>query len=153
ANGVNAATTDAETIRQWWRQLPEANIGFATGKRSGIFVVDVDGIDAESELRKLEARFGTLPKSVEVITPRPGRHIYFKMPATDIRNSPGKIAAGVDVRGSGGYVLLPPSRPGRRYEWSVDSANTIADAPAWLLQIIAAPANGNGKSTPPSEWR
>src|SRR5262249_13435052 len=155
ANGVKAATTDAETIRQWWRQLPEANIGIATGTPSGIFVLDVDGIDAEGELRKLEDRHGALPPTVEVITAR-GRHIYFKMPDAPIRNSAGKLGPGLDIRATGGYVLAPPSihPSGRRYEWSVDCASAIADAPAWLLQIIAAPANGNGKgTTPPSEWR
>ena len=154
ANGLKAATTDAETIRQWWRQLPEANIGIATGTPSGIFVVDVDGVDAESELRKLEAQHGALPASVEAIRAR-GRHIYFRMPATDVRNSTGKIAAGVDVRGTGGFVIAPPSihPSGRRYTWSVDSASAIAEAPAWLLAKIAS-SNGNGKSiTPPSEWR
>jgi hypothetical protein len=153
ANGVNAATTNAEIIQQWWRQLPAANIGVATGKPSGIFVVDADGIDAEAELRKLEAQHGTLPASVEAITAR-GRHIYFRMPATDLRNSTGKIAAGVDVRGTGGFVIAPPSihPSGRRYTWSVDSASAIADAPAWLLAKIA-PSNGSKSTTPPSEWR
>ena len=32
------------------------------------------------------------------------------------------------------------------------AGNAIADAPAWLLAKIA-PSNGNGKTTPPSEWR
>ena len=154
ANGVKAATADPDTIRRLWQPLPEANIGIATGKPSGIFVVDVDGIDAESELRKLEAQHGALPPSVEVITAR-GRHVYFKMPDAPIRNSAGKLGPGLDIRATGGYVLAPPSihPTGRRYEWSVDCASAIADAPAWLLQIIAAPANGNGKTTPPSEWR
>jgi len=155
ANGVKAATTDSDTIRQWWQLLPEANIGVATGEPSGIFVIDVDGIDAESELRKLEAQHGALPPTVEVITAR-GRHIYFKMPAAPIRNSAGKLGLGLDIRATGGYVLAPPSihPTGRRYEWSVDCASAIAQAPAWLVQIITAPTNGNGKSaTPPSEWR
>ena len=153
ANGVKAATADPDMIRRLWQQLPDANIGIATGTPSGIFVVDVDGIDAEAELRKLEAQHGTLPASVEAITAR-GRHIYFRMPATDVRNSTGKIAAGVDVRGTGGFVIAPPSvhPSGRRYTWSVDSASAIAEAPAWLLAKIA-PSNGNGKSAPPSEWR
>src|SRR5262249_18137281 len=152
--GCNAATTDEETIVRWWQHIPDANIGIATGEPSGIFVIDVDGIDAEAELRKLEAQHGTLPASVEAITAR-GRHIYFRMPATDVRNSTGKIAAGVDVRGTGGFVIAPPSShpSGRRYAWSVDCASAIADAPAWLLAKIA-PFNGSGKSTtPPSEWR
>ena len=85
ANGVKAATIDEITIRQWWQQIPDANIAFATGTPSKIFVLDVDGIDAEAELRKLEAKHGALPATVEVITAR-GRHVYFKMPTTPIRN-------------------------------------------------------------------
>jgi Bifunctional DNA primase/polymerase, N-terminal/Primase C terminal 1 (PriCT-1) len=156
ANGVKAATTDAETIRQWWRQLPEANIGIATGTPSGIFILDVDSIDAEAELRKLEAQHGALPATVEVITAR-GRHVYFQMPDAPIRNSAGKLGPGLDIRATGGYVLAPPSihPTGRRYEWSVDCASAIAQAPAWLLRLIAAPTNSNGgkNATPPSEWR
>lgn len=155
ANGVKAATREPQTIREWWRQMPDANIAFATGKPSGIFVVDVDGIDAEAELRRLEAEHGALPATVEVITPR-GRHVYFRMPTTDIRNSASKIAPGIDVRGSGGFVVCPPSihPSGRRYEWSVDCASAIAEAPPWLLAKIA-PSNGTGNNstTPPSEWR
>jgi hypothetical protein len=158
ANGVKAATIDADTIRRWWQQDPRFNIGVATGKTSNIFVVDIDGIDAEAELRKLEAEHGPLPATVEAITAR-GRHVYFRMPTTDVRNSTGRIAAGVDVRGTGGFVICPPSihPTGRRYEWSVDCANAIAEAPAWLLAKIAPPT-GNGTAsatttTPSSEWR
>jgi len=42
-------------------------------------------------------------------------------------------------RGEGGYVVAPPSLhpSGRRYAWSVDCAGHIADAPDWLLQLVA----------------
>jgi Bifunctional DNA primase/polymerase, N-terminal len=52
ANGCNDATTDPDLIERWWHQEPECNIGVATGARSHIFVLDVDG--AEAELTKLE---------------------------------------------------------------------------------------------------
>ena len=143
SNGVKAATTEADILRRWWQQLPDANIGVATGTPSNVFILDVDGIDAESELRKLEAQHDALPATVEVITAR-GRHVYFKMPDAPIRNSTGKLAPGLDIRATGGYVLAPPSihPTGRRYEWSVDCASAIADAPPWLLRIIAAPPDG-----------
>jgi hypothetical protein len=108
-----------------------------------------------AELRKLEAEHGTLPATVEVITAR-GRHVYFKMPAAPIRNSAGKLAPGLDIRATGGYVLVPPSvhPTGRQYEWSVDCAGAIANAPDWLTQQIADRSGTNGKDgTPPSEWR
>ena len=89
-----------------------------------------------------------------MITAR-GRHLYFQLPAdVPIPNSAGKIAAGIDVRGTGGYVLAPPSMhpSGRPYCWSVDSHNALAPAPDWLLVMISA-TDRRGVSIPISEWR
>src|SRR5262245_10407698 len=71
-------------------------------------------------------------------------------------NSAGKIASGIDVRADGGYVLVPPSvhPSGRAYHWSVDTANTFATAPDWLLARISdTRGNGAVPVAPPSEWR
>jgi hypothetical protein len=84
ANGLKDAITDPEIIRAWWRQHPDNNIAIATGPASGIFVVDVDGLDAEATLRRFEAEYGALPATVEVITAR-GRHVYFKWPQESVR--------------------------------------------------------------------
>jgi hypothetical protein len=153
ANGLKDATTDADLIRQWWRINPDYNVAIATGAVSRIFVIDIDDHDAEFELRKLEAEHGELPSSIEVITAR-GRHIYFRWPAQPVRNSTGKIAPGIDVRGDGGYVLVPPSvhPSGKKYAWSVDCSDSVAEAPEWLLSR-ANGTNGNGAATPPSAWR
>jgi hypothetical protein len=152
ANGLRDATADPDIIRAWWQQQPDSNIAIATGAASGIFVVDVDGLDAEAALRRLEEEHGAaLPETVEVITAR-GRHCYFKWPQQPVRNSAGKIGAHIDIRGDGGYVIAPPSihPSGRRYAWSVDSADRIADAPGWLL----AKQNGTtGTRTLSPEWR
>jgi hypothetical protein len=156
--GCRAATTEPGTIERWWREEPNYNIALATGAASGVFVVDLDGADAENELKNLEAQHSALPASVEAITPRPGRHIFFLYPAggVQVRNSTKKIAPDIDVRGDGGYVVAPPSihPSGRAYCWSVDSARTFAAAPDWLLTLIAEPTNnGAAAMTPPSEWR
>jgi Bifunctional DNA primase/polymerase, N-terminal len=127
----------------------------ATGTISGIFVVDIDGFDAEAELKKLEQRYDALPQTVESITAR-GRHVFFRMPLQRLRNSAGKIAPGIDVRADGGYVLAPPSMhpSGRAYCWSVDSGNTFAPAPDWLLARISdTHSDGTVAATPASEWR
>jgi bifunctional DNA primase/polymerase-like protein len=130
---VKDATIDPGVIERWW-QRADFNIGVATGAVSGILVIDVDDVDAEAELRRLETAHVALPATVEAITAR-GRHLFFRWPEQDIRNSAGKIAPGIDVRGNGGYIIAPPSLhpSGRRYAWSVDSANVFAPAPAWLL--------------------
>ena len=131
--GCLDASKDPHMIRHWWGLEPYANVAIATGAVSGIFVVDIDGLDAERELRRLEAEHGELPATVEVITPRPGRHIYFRMPDTPVRNSAGRLAPGCDVRATGGYTLCPPSvhPSGGVYRWSVDCAKTFAEAAIW----------------------
>jgi hypothetical protein len=153
-HGCKDASNDPDVIQKWWDQEPAYNIGIATGSPSNMFAVDVDGLDAEIELRRLERELGALPATVEVITER-GRHLYFQwQPEIPIGNSVGKIAPGIDVRGTGGYVLAPPSvhPSGRRYCWSVDSHNALAAAPDWLLAKIAAPDKRSG-SIHISEWR
>jgi bifunctional DNA primase/polymerase-like protein/primase-like protein len=152
-HGLKDATTDLIEIENWWHQNPNYNIAIATGAASGVFVIDLDGADAEAELRKLEAQHhGKLPATVESITGR-GRHLFFKCPEKQVRNSAGKIAIGIDVRANGGYVIVPPSihPSGKRYCWSVDSAGTFAAAPEWLLSIVAEPENGTAALV--SQWR
>jgi hypothetical protein len=83
--------------------------------------------------------------------------VFFRMPADrDVRNSAGKLAPHCDVRGSGGYVLMPPSihPSGKRYAWSVDSAGTFAEPPTWLIERISDPTSGNGSKSPApaAEW-
>jgi Bifunctional DNA primase/polymerase, N-terminal/Primase C terminal 1 (PriCT-1) len=152
AHGLLDASVDPAVIERWWAANPEYNVAIATGAPSGIFIVDVDGADAEAKLRALEAINGALPASVEVITGQ-GRHTYFRMPPdVEIRNSASKVAPDVDIRATGGYALVPPSvhPSGRRYCWSVDSAHAIAEPPAWLLSLIASSAAPC--ATPPSVW-
>ena len=100
-------------------------------------MVDIDGFDGELELRKLEAAHCSLPPTVETVTAR-GRHLFFRMPETPVRNTASQIAAGIDTRGDGGYVVCPPSihPSGRAYAWSVDSAKEFAEAPGWLLDRV-----------------
>lgn len=151
--GCLDASKDPHMLRHWWGLNPHYNVAIATGDISKIFVLDIDALDAELELRRLEAAHDPLPATVEAVTAR-GRHLYFNMPDAPVRNSAGKVAAGIDTRGVGGYVLAPPSihPSGRAYAWSVDSASAIADAPAWLLARITQ-GSGNGEATPPEVWR
>jgi bifunctional DNA primase/polymerase-like protein/primase-like protein len=154
-HGFLDASTDEGVVTRWWQIEPNYNIGIATGAISNLFVLDIDGLDAEIELRKLEAAHGTLPATVEVITGK-GRHLYFRHPGKPVKNSASKLAEGLDIRGDGGFVVAPPSvhPSGKQYCWSVDSARAIASPPAWLIGMVTAPSNGNGTAfpTPPSEW-
>jgi hypothetical protein len=159
-DNLKRATTDENHIKGWWNSR-QFNIGIATGQASGVWVLDIDGEDGEATLRHLEAEYGRLPPTVEVITGK-GRHIYFRWPpdGPEIRNSQMRAGLpGIDVRGNGGYVLAPPSvHPnGRTYEWSVDGENEFADAPDWLITLVTArvyPAGATfGSANSPEYWR
>jgi hypothetical protein len=139
-------------VKSWWASNPQFNIAIATGEQSNCFVLDADGVDGQEALGKLETQHGELPPTLSVTTAN-GMHYYFCWPGVLVRNSASKVAPKVDVRGNGGYVLAPPSLhpSGRRYDWSVDSGDTIADAPAWLISLAAA---DNGNSAKPAEhWQ
>jgi putative DNA primase/helicase len=128
--GLKHATIDDATIRSWWHQFPKAMIGVPTGLPIGAFVVDIDaGVDdetgevfeADEILARLEAKLAVkLPATWMAETPRGGRHLYFRLPTVGVGNRAG-IVDRVDIRGSGGYVVVPPSaRPdGRAYSWVI----------------------------------
>jgi hypothetical protein len=164
------ATTDANMIRGWWRK-DDFNIGIATGPGSGIWVLDLDGDADAAWLRQVEQEHGALPPTVGVISGRGdgGFHRYFRWP----KDKDKKIIHNIqdrddfpDVRGKGGYIIAPPSiHPisGREYAWSVEySANTLADAPEWLVDLVinnsgkgSKSGNGNarGEARSPDAWR
>jgi hypothetical protein len=50
-HGFLDATKDASVVEGWWQDNPAYNVAIATGHTSGFFVLDVDGLDAEIELR------------------------------------------------------------------------------------------------------
>jgi hypothetical protein len=155
SHGLKDATTDAGTIEKWWCQQPNYNIGVATGAVSRILVVDIDDLEAEAELRKLEAEYAALPATIESVTAR-GRHLFFQWPERAVRNSASRLAPGIDIRADGGYVVVPPSLhpSGRRYCWSVDSANALAAPPDWLLdKITAPPAETASPTTAAVAWQ
>jgi hypothetical protein len=133
-----AATTDADTIRGWWKQWPDANIGVLTGAVSGVFVLDVDPRSGGNEtLANLEAEHGALPDTVESQTGGGGRHIFFRVPS-GMGIGTTKLGPGLDLRGDRVYVVVPPSVHGSGvvYEWESSShpdTTEIADAPKWLL--------------------
>ena len=142
------ATTDPDTIRNYWQQFPEALLGITTGPNSGFFVIDADtpeghAKDGVGTLRGWIKEHRPLPHTIEATTPSGGWHIYFRWPDNlGIRNSESKLAPGIDVRGEGGMVLAPPTiKPGseKPYRWENSPGFfELAECPEWLLDKIRA---------------
>jgi predicted P-loop ATPase len=139
--GFKNATTDAEQISVWWQAWPDANIGLATG--AGVVVLDVDiGKDGDASLLALEERYSpskTWRHTLESQTGSGGSHHFFAVPdGIEVGNSRSKLGPGLDVRGDGGYVVLPPSNhiSGGKYEWS--NEGLPEPCPDWLLRLMLA---------------
>ncbi|MDE2058616.1 MAG: bifunctional DNA primase/polymerase [candidate division NC10 bacterium] len=151
AGGFTYASTVELTITHWWTRWPDANIGIATGKASGFFVVDVDPRHGgDDTLRELEAQHGELPSTVESQTGGGGFHKLFKYPGYPIKSGSGVLGSGLDIKSDGGYIVAPESlhESGQRYVWEASSHPNdvaIAEPPAWLLTMLTAKANGNGQ--------
>ena len=134
-------TADPDEIKRDYKRWPNANVAIACGK---IWVLDADtieghGVDGVGNLKALEEQYGKLPLTLTALSPSCGPHYYFKQPSgVEITNSMSKIAPGIDVRGSGGMVIAPPSvKPGfdrRSYVWICNAQ--VADAPQWLIELV-----------------
>ena len=143
-SGFKDATRDETQILGWWQQYPNAMIGAPMGPVSGLWAIDLDPtrkIDGKATLDQLVAQRGPLPPTWATITPRGGRHLIFAWdPNVEIRNSASKIGPGIDVRGNGGYICLPPSRnaTGGTYQWEPGGPQNAALAPPWLVTLAKA---------------
>jgi len=103
ADWPHQATNEELRLQSWINEFPDCNWGAATGPESGIFVLDVDGEKGLSAIVDFERRGYVLPKTLMTRTAR-GTHSFLKWPPNGptIRNSAGKLAPGLDVRGLGG---------------------------------------------------
>ncbi len=108
--GYRDATTGARRIRGWWAWQPQANIGIATGH--GLDVLDIDvhaGGDGYRILERLH-RSNLVPGALAAVrTPSGGTHLYFPSAPDRPQRTWSRGTMHVDFRGTGGYVLAPPS--------------------------------------------
>lgn len=132
-HGFHDATTNADQVEAWWRHSPGANIGVPTGVASGLVVVDVDvhgPVDGCAGFDRAHRAGLVGGWELLVRTPTGGMHAYYPaMPGTEQRSwQAGR--AGIDFRGDGGYIIVPPS------------TRAIEGAKAWyrVVQVNTGPA-------------
>ena len=164
-HGVHDAATDPAAIRALFAVAPWATgYGIACGRAPHHLVgLDLDvkhGADGVAALHALaEAHSFEIPRTVTVLTPSGGRHLWLTAPGP-VSNSVGRPAPGIDVRGAGGYVVGPGSRTvaGHYVLLPGTSGHLLAPAPPELLRLAApppAPPHGSGPPEPrhPAEKR
>ncbi len=154
--GYREATTSARRIRGWWAWQPNANIGIATGH--GVDVLDIDvhpGGDGYDVLERLHAA-GLVSGALQAVrTPSGGVHLYFPSDPDQPRRTWSRGTTHVDFRGTGGYVIAPPSRvtvggAPRRYETiALSPAASPVDADA-IRDLLTPPRPARAPSAPPA---
>ncbi|MEU0084763.1 bifunctional DNA primase/polymerase [Streptomyces sp. NPDC006274] len=154
-HGVHDATTDPAAVRALFAAAPWATgYGIACGRPPHRLIgIDLDvksSTDSMAELQHLALRhLFTIPETVTVLTPSGGRHLWLTGPAdTVVPNSAGRLAPGIDVRGTAGYLVGPGSVTAHgAYRLAPGTAHLApAPCPPALLRLIAAPARP--RSTP-----
>ncbi len=149
-HGFLDATTDPAQIEAWWAKHPDANIGMPT---TGLVAIDIDGPNNPWPLDPAWTQdLASCPVS---LTPRGGRHHVFRQPAGKAwKNTTGRIAAKVDTRADGGYIVVPPSIvDGIAYRWmqgaTLVGSGELPEPPGWARDLIdGLGGNGSGSGAP-----
>ncbi|MER6995269.1 bifunctional DNA primase/polymerase [Streptomyces sp. NPDC000410] len=152
-HGVYDATTDPSAVRALFAAAPWATgYGIACGRPPHHLIgIDLDtksaaagSTDSVAALQQLALQhLFTVPETVTVLTPSGGRHLWLTGPAdVVVPNSASRLAPGIDVRGTGGYLVGPGSVSAHgAYRLAPGSAELApAPCPRALLRLIAPPA-------------
>ena len=135
------ATTNEATIKKWWRQYPQANIGCPQGAKYGTFQLDVDNDAGQAYVDEQG-----LPACPTIKTGKGHRYV-FAHPGEKIKSRsrivPGRKDIGLDVQAYGANTVLPPSvhYSGVRYQWVdgrklSDFPDGPPEAPEWVLDLV-----------------
>jgi len=89
------------------------------------------GVHAFMQAHELDPQGAKFLKSVHE------RHLFFTPNGKPVKNSTGKLGPHLDVRGTGGYVVLPPSihESGKKYQWG--NHFKPEPLPEWLAALLA----------------
>lgn len=137
----NTPPMSGADVQATWDVDPSPNLGIATGEPSGLFVLDIDpdsgGLEAAGQLVAIH---GNLPETRVVRTGSGGYHYYFAMPDFPVTNRNRWFTEngylGIDIRGTGGQVVAPPSVSGKGAYAVVHDVAELAQAPEWLLEAV-----------------
>lgn len=125
----------ASTLRKVVDARPQMNLGIATGRPSGFWALDVDDAAAAHALAQ---QYGAIPSAPFQFTGSGGWHHLFEMPADfEPTNSAGRLPPGIDVRGTGGQIVVPPSVSVKGAYRPVGQLETAVQPNLpWLLDLV-----------------
>lgn len=150
------STSTTNMLAKWFKGKKPFNFWIATGRISGVVVIDFDNDGAEEWWR--EQLGDELIDATAKVKTRRGHHVYFRIPESwdEDRKIPSWSVhtddLSFDVRCDGTGVIAPPSihESGIQYEW-VTPFDQVQDAPIELLDgsMRRSAPRGEGTSLSP----
>lgn len=127
------ASNKEEKVKEWLSAYSKMNFGLATGRYSKttekyLVVIDVDATE--------HPILNQLPQTFSYRTGSGGHHLWF-WSQYPIKNSVSLLADKVDVRGTDGYVVIPPSNHLKGKYGRINNV-AIADLPKEYLSKLLA---------------
>jgi AAA domain/Bifunctional DNA primase/polymerase, N-terminal len=124
------ASTDPDTIRQWWGRHPGAWIGLVP--KPGQAIIDVEteaghgeGKDGRGEFSRRCEQLGSTEAHPVAVTDNDGLHVWGRLPEGVELTHEYHPHPGVEIRTHKGYVIVPPSN-GRHWRTPLDG-----EPPLW----------------------
>lgn len=135
------ATTDLEKLRADFARLAfTPNVSVVLGEQdNGRYLIAID-VDDAARFEELKVEFGSLPETLSGRSPR-GQRLFYYIPANvethRIRNRTAfQGKPGVDVKASGGQVVVFGKNAGGEYS-GFDPSSPIAELPAsWVMPLL-----------------
>jgi hypothetical protein len=129
---------------RWAELWPDAGLALVLGPVSGVFVIDVDGVEAHDAL---VGRLGSEPLAPKALSGsrKPCRyHLLFRCPVLRTKAKTTPWHPGLEFRGRGGIVVIPPSLhpSGMRYAWAEGRSPAdlpMPEVPAEVLEALRPP--------------
>jgi len=147
-HGKDSASTDPKIITAWFAEHAWLNYGVCTDTLPTIDIDPRNGGDA-AWLKLIRENYDV--HTWRVATGGDGQHLIFGATETSVPS--GKLARGVDVKGTGGYIVGVGSThiSGKRYRWfpgcSPREAKLLAP-PKWILDKLEKPKHNGAARAP-----
>jgi Bifunctional DNA primase/polymerase, N-terminal len=137
-------------LERWWGRT-DHQLGVLTGAVFDLVVLDLDGPDACRLVREHASR-GTVAARTHK-----GFHVWYRHPGGHRPNKAGVAGVKLDVRGDGGYVVVPPSLhpEGGCYSWIISPRQLWPPAPMpeELVELVWPPGHRAARTTASTRGR
>ncbi len=111
---------EEQELRRWFSKWPSAGLAVVLGPVSNLFVVDVDGDEANAALFARLSIEPQTPKALSGSGKSNRYHLFFRHPDIPTKAKFTPWCETLEFRGNRGIVIIPPSvhKSGNRYAWA-----------------------------------